>query len=208
MLEKVTTKPSFVDSSPLHKEAIKQGKQFFFDCQKYNVIDKYKSLTVEEVKKKLAETAFPYAVTLENWIGDLNFSSCIRNCNAFNAERIFYVGNRKFDRRAALGTHHYKKVEFIPTIDDFKKLKLQYRIIGIDNIPGAISLKGYRWFKNGRRDLPVMIVMGEESCGLTKDMQYFCEEIVEIPSFGSVRSINAATASGIIMHSIVSELTS
>lgn len=207
MLEKVKTTPNLSDTSPLHKEALNQGKEYFINCQNYNVIDAFKSLSVEEVKKKLNKTAFPYAVCIENWIGCLNFSSCIRNANAFNAREVFYVGNKRFDRRGSQGTHNYKDVKFLSTIEDFKRLKLKYRIIGIDNIPGAVSLKNYNWFPHSKRVLDPLVVFGEEGCGLTKEMQYLCEEMVSIEQYGSVRSLNAATASGIIMHSIVSQLT-
>jgi tRNA G18 (ribose-2'-O)-methylase SpoU len=206
MLEKIKTKPALSDSSPLHSEAIKQGKQFFIDAQKFNVIDAFKPLTVETIKSKLAETAFPFAVCMENWIGDLNFGSFIRNANAFNVKEIFYVGAKRFDRRGAQGTYHYKDVVFLPNIEDLKDLKRKYRFIGIDNIPGSVSLTNYSWFKNSRRDLPPLLIFGEEGCGLTTGMQYLCEEIVHIDMYGSVRSLNAATASGIIMHSVTSQI--
>ncbi len=206
MLEKVKTVPDLSDNSPLHKEAIKQGRQHFVDAQKFNVIDKFKPLSVETIKAKLAETAFPFAVCMENWLGDLNFGSLIRNANAFNAKEIFYVGTRRFDKRGAQGTYHYKDVKFLTSIDDLKDLKRRYRFIGIDNIPGAVSLNNYSWFPNSRRDLPPLLIFGEEGCGLTSDMQYLCEEIVQIEMYGSVRSLNAGTASGIIMYSITSQI--
>jgi tRNA G18 (ribose-2'-O)-methylase SpoU len=206
MLSKVMTQPVLSDSSPRHNEAIKQGRQFFIDAQKFNVIDAFKPLTVEAIRARLEETAFPFAVCMENWIGDLNFGSLIRNANAFNAREIFYVGAKRFDRRGAQGTYHYKDVQFLQSIEDLKSLKRQYRFIGIDNIPGSVSLTKYAWFRNSGRDLPPLLIIGEEGCGLTTGMQYLCEEIVHIDMFGSVRSLNAATASGIIMHSVVSQI--
>lgn len=206
MLEKIKTLPVLSDNSFLHKEAIKQGRQFFADSQQFNVIDDFKPLSVEEIRTKLNASAFPFAVCMENWIGDFNFGSCIRNANAFNAKEIFYVGARKFDRRGAQGTYHYKDVKFLPSIEDLKDLKRQYRFIGIDNVRGSKSIKNYSWFKNAGRDLPPLVIFGEEGCGLTPDMQYLCEEILHIDMYGSVRSLNAATASGIIMHSITSQI--
>lgn len=38
----------------------------------YNVVDKYKGMSVEAIKLDLDEKAFPYAVLIENWQGDFN----------------------------------------------------------------------------------------------------------------------------------------
>jgi tRNA G18 (ribose-2'-O)-methylase SpoU len=206
MLQKIKTNPDFSAISPPHKTALEQGKNYFTNCEKFNVIDEFKSFSIETIKEKLKETAFPFAICIENWLGELNFSSCIRNANAFNAKEIFYVGAKRFDRRGAQGTYHYKDVVFLPNIEDLKDLKRKYRFIGIDNIPGSVSLTNYSWFKNARRDLPPLLIFGEEGCGLTTGMQYLCEEIVHIDMYGSVRSLNAATASGIIMHSVTSQI--
>jgi len=48
-----------------------------------------------------------------------------------------------------------------------------------------------------------MLVFGEEGVGLTPAMQAFCKKIVYIPQYGSVRSLNCGTASGIVMHDFV-----
>jgi tRNA G18 (ribose-2'-O)-methylase SpoU len=74
-------------------------------------------------------------------------------------------------------------------------LKDRYRIVGIDNIPGkSISLRHHSWSDK------TLMVFGEEGVGLTPAMQDLCEVIVEIPMYGSVRSLNCGVASGIVMH--------
>ncbi len=122
----------------------------------------------------------------------------IRNANAFNAKEVFYLGNRKWDRRSSVGVYNYTNVQWIPTIEDFMKLQEKYTIVGIDNIPGrSIPLSQYRWSIN------TLMVFGEEGTGLSLPMQAFCRDIVEIEMFGSVRSLNCGVASGIMMHDYV-----
>jgi tRNA G18 (ribose-2'-O)-methylase SpoU len=46
----------------------------------------------------------------------------------------------------------------------------------------------------------IMIIVGEESCGLSTRILDYCHDngyIVQIPAMGSVRSLNVATAFGI-----------
>jgi tRNA G18 (ribose-2'-O)-methylase SpoU len=166
-----------------------------------NVTDAFKEKTEEEISASLQATAHPFAVCFEHWTGDFNMATGVRNANGFNAREVFYVGDKKWDRRAAVGVHNYTEVQWIPTIEEFKKLKDRYVIVGIDNVPGSVSLSSYQFVKD------TLFVFGEEGVGLTPTMQSFCKDIVEIPMYGSVRSLNCGVASGIIMHEFVSRMT-
>lgn len=167
-----------------------------------NVIDEFKGLSKEQIKNHLKNTSFPYAVLFENWIGDFNLSTGIRNANAFNASEIYYIGRKRFDKRGAVGTYNYKDVSFIESEDQLFKLKEKYTFIGIDNIPGSVSMKNFIWPKN------TLMIFGEEGKGLSKYVQTLCESIVYIEQFGSVRSINCGTASGITMVDFVNKFRS
>jgi rRNA methylases len=199
MRQKVRTQGDMSATSPAHQEALSKGDEHF-RAWTLNVADRFKSSSVEEIRQELKRTAFPFAVCFENWIGDFNMGTGIRNANAFNAKQVYYIGNKKWDRRSAVGTYNYTDVKFLETIDDLIKLKEQYVIVGIDNVPGSVPLSTYRWAPN------TLMVFGEEGTGLTPAMQSFCQDIVEIEMFGSVRSLNCGVASGIVMNSFVSQM--
>ena len=74
---------------------------------KRNVIDKYKSMTDDQIREDLSKNKNPIAVCMEHWNGDFNIATLIRNANAFNVEKVFYLGKKKIDRRGTVGTHHY-----------------------------------------------------------------------------------------------------
>jgi tRNA G18 (ribose-2'-O)-methylase SpoU len=198
MKQKIQTIPDISLNSEKHQTAIKTGKDFFYSR---NVIDKFKSKTTEEIKTELKSTSFPFAVCFENFIGDFNFATGIRNANAFNAREVFYLGNKRFDKRGTQGSHNYIDITFIPTIDDFLSLKSRYKIIGIDNISNSVPLNSHRWEEN------TLVVFGSEDIGLTPTMISYCDKIVHIKQFGSIRSINVGTASGIIMNSIATQFS-
>jgi tRNA G18 (ribose-2'-O)-methylase SpoU len=164
-----------------------------------NVIDEFKGMSTDQIKIKLKETSFPYSVLFENWIGDFNLSTGIRNANAFNASEIFYMGRKRFDKRGAVGTYNYKDVSFIENEEQLLSLKNRYTFIGIDNVPGSVSMKDFVWPKN------TLMIFGEEGKGLSKYTQELCDQIVYIEQFGSVRSINCGTASGITMVDFVNK---
>ncbi len=169
----------------------------YMELQKRNVRDEFKDVPTEEIRETLKKTAFPYAVAVEHWKGDFNLSTVLRNANAFNALEVFYVGGKKdWDRRGSVGTHHYTDITFVPTLEEFKKLAETYTIIGIDCIPGSVSINNVNWQPN------TLLVFGEEGTGLTPEMVAICSKIVHINQYGSVRSLNAGCASAIAMFSI------
>jgi len=189
MREKIRTKPEL---------AVKTETDY--RLWERNVAPHFKEKTDEEIKAELAATAHPFAVCFEHWQGDFNMGSGIRNANAFNAKEVFYLGDRKWDRRSAVGVYNYTNVQWLPTIEEFIKLQEKYVIVGIDNVPGSVSLSTYRWQPN------TLMVFGEEGVGLSKPMQAFCRDIVEIEMYGSVRSLNCGVASGILMHDYIRQL--
>jgi len=191
------TTPDLTSTSPAHIEAAKD-KNYLWEWNR-NVIDEFKSLTNDEIKAKLRETAFPYAVCIEHWLQDFNIATCIRNANAFNASEVFYLGEKKWHRTGSLGVQNYTPIKFLQSIDEFLKLKTKYTIVGVDNYSGAIPINNFEYPDNP------LFVFGGEGPGLTPGMQELCEHMIYIPQFGSVRSINAGTASGIIMNDFVTK---
>lgn len=198
MKQKIKTFPDLSINSLPHQEAIANGDDHYRMWQR-NVIDEFKSFSEEEIKLKLSQSAFPYAICCENFINDFNIATTFRNANAFNAKEIFYIGDKKFDRRGMQGVHNYMDITWIPTINDLISLKDKYSFVGVDNIQGAIPLDEYIWLPNS------LMIFGSESVGITEEMKKLCMDFVYIPQFGSVRSLNVATASGIIMNDFVTK---
>lgn len=164
-----------------------------------NVADHLKEKSEEEIRQILRETANPFAVCFEHWIGDFNMATGVRNANGFNAKEIYYIGERKWDRRGAVGVHNYTEIQWIPTVEDLALLRDRYTFVGIDNVPGSVPMADYEWPEN------TMMVFGEEGPGLTPAMQAWCKDIVHIEMFGSVRSFNCGSASAIAMYDFVSK---
>jgi len=193
MRQKIRTQGDLSATSPAHQEAKALGEEHYRRWSR-NVADKFKDLSEAEIKETLQKTGFPFAVCFEHWIGDFNMGTGIRNANAFNAKEVFYVGDKKWDRRSAVGVHNYTEVQWMSTLDEFKKLQERYVIVGLDNVPGSVPLSTYHWAPN------TLMVFGEEGTGLTPGMQSLCKDIVHIEMFGTVRSLNCGTASGIAMY--------
>ena len=168
---------------------------------KRNVVDKYKSMTDEMIREDLKKTTNPVAVCMEHWNGDFNISTLIRNANAFNIEKVYYLGKKKFDRRGTVGTHHYVDVQFIDGgVSDLVALKNKYTFVAVDNnISKTQKLSEFYWDK---LEKPPLVFFGEEGAGLTDHTLNLCDYRIEIAQYGSVRSLNVGTSSGLVLYEL------
>lgn len=167
-----------------------------------NVLDKYSGWTTDLIKEDIAKKKFPYAIGMSHIEGDFNLSSVIRSANFFGANEIFYIGgSRRWDRRGAVGVGHYSSVQHLKTIEELKALKDRYFFVGLENNVErkCHDMRTYIWHPNS------LILVGEEGSGLVPEILDLCDELVEICGFGSVRSLNAASAASIAMFDFISK---
>jgi tRNA G18 (ribose-2'-O)-methylase SpoU len=190
-----TTKPDLSPASMAHIESKILAEEKFRLWQR-NVVDKFKPLSEEDIKNKLQETAFPAAVLMSQIEGDFNIGCVIRAANNFNLSKVFYYGRKHYDKRSACGTYKYTDVVFLTSLEEVEQLKWQYTFVGLDNnIKKKICpIKDYVWSPNS------LVVLGEENSGIPEEVLDLCDDFVEIPTRGSVRSLNVASAASIAFY--------
>lgn len=166
-----------------------------------NVVDRYRYWTVEAIVADLDQRRHPLHVAIENWRHDLNIGTVVRNANAFNAAAVHIVGKRRWNRRGAMVTDRYQHIHHHVSVEDLVAwaMAADLPLIGIDNLPGAVALE--------RTPLPrrCVLAFGQEGPGLSEAMHAACTTVCSITTFGSTRSINAGVASGIAMHTWVTQ---
>jgi len=170
-----------------------------------NIADRYKhdrlvKWTTEMIKSDLQQKSFPFAVMMENFVGDFNLSSVLRSCNAMNGREMFYLGRKQYDRRGTVGTHHYTDLINVKTREELLKLKERYTFVALENsVAQAEAIYDFVWPENP------LIIIGEEGVGITPETLALCDKFVYIPQYGSVRSMNAAVAGSIAMNDFVAK---
>jgi tRNA G18 (ribose-2'-O)-methylase SpoU len=161
-----------------------------------NVVDRYRYWSVEAIVADLDARRHPFHVAVENWHHDLNIGTVVRNANAFGAAAVHIVGNRRWNRRGAMVTDRYQRIEHHPTTNDLVACAraADLAVIGVDNLPGSVPIETV--------DLPrrCVLVFGQEGPGLAAAARAAADLVCSITMFGSTRSINAGVASGIAMH--------
>jgi len=164
-----------------------------------NVVDRYRSWTVEASRAALDTRRHPLHVAIENWQHDLNIGSVVRTANAFNVAAVHVVGKRRWNRRGAMVTDRYLHVQHHPDVDDLVAWTGAegLPLLGVDNTAGSVPLE--------TAVLPraCVLVLGQEGPGLTEAARAACRDTLAIAQFGSTRSINAGAAAAIAMHAWV-----
>ncbi|WP_445262899.1 TrmH family RNA methyltransferase [Pseudokineococcus sp. 1T1Z-3] len=164
-----------------------------------NVVDRYRYWRVEAVRADLDASRAGVHVAVENWAHDLNIGSVARSANAVNAAGFHVVGNRRWNRRGAMVTdrylhvHHHADVAALVAWAEQQGLP----VLGVDNTAGSVPLETY--------DLPesVVLLLGQESRGLTDEALAACDAVLAIHQAGSTRSVNAGAAAAVALHAWV-----
>jgi tRNA G18 (ribose-2'-O)-methylase SpoU len=125
----------------------------------------------------------------------------VRTANAFAVHTVHIVGRRRWNRRGAMVTDRYQRLEHHDTtaaLLDFAAGS-GLTVIAVDNVPGAVPLE--------HTALPreCLMVFGQEGPGITDDTRTGAAKTVSIAQFGSTRSMNAAVAAGIAMHTWIAQ---
>lgn len=166
------------------------------DGDRRNVVDAYRYWTVEAIVDDLDARRHPLHIAIENWQHDLNIGSIVRTANAFNVAAVHIVGKRRWNRRGAMVTDRYVRVEHHPTVSDLAAWAAAagLPLLGIDNLPVAVPIE------TAALPASAVMVFGQEGPGLTDEALAACDQHLSIAQFGSTRSINAAAAAAIAMH--------
>ena len=161
-----------------------------------NVVDRYRYWHLDAIVADLDKTRHPLQIAIQNWEHDFNIGSMVRTANAFNVGGVHILGRRRWNRRGAMVTDRYLRVQHHASTADFADwLSAEsYQAIGVDNLPGAVPLE--------TSELPerACLVFGSEGPGLTDELVAVCERMVAITQYGSTRSINAGAAAAIAMY--------
>lgn len=161
-----------------------------------NVVDRYRYWRMEAIVADLDTRRHPFHVAIENWQHDLNIGSIVRTANAFTASAVHIVGKRRWNRRGAMVTDRYQRIEHHESVEALVAWArgAALPIVAVDNTPGSVPVDA--------SPLPerCILLFGQEGPGLTDAAIAAADAHVAIRQFGSTRSINAAAAAAIVMH--------
>ncbi len=167
-----------------------------------NLIDEFKGLTNEEVVERLDEKRSALEVAIYNVSHDFNAGTIVRNANNFNVSCVHIVGRRKYNRRGAMCTDKYLTVKYWSDVQEFlsDQRARGREMVAIENNVANKYAEKFGQIEDKKFVKNTTLIFGSESDGLPEEILDACDDIREISSYGSTRSVNVGVASGVAMY--------
>lgn len=162
-----------------------------------NLNDEYKGLPVEVIARILAGKRNLLEVAIENLEHDFNVGTIVRSANNFNVAKIHIIGKHKYNRRGAMCTEKYLEVLYWSDLGDFiaDQRERNRELVAIENHTERAKPLALKKFVQ-----ETTLLFGSEGSGLTNDAIQLADDVREIESFGTTRSVNVGVAAGIVMY--------
>lgn len=162
-----------------------------------NLQDEYKGMPNEAVFAALEEKRTGLEVAIENVEHDFNVGTIVRSANNFNVQRVHIIGRRKYNRRGAMCTDKYLEVVYWPDVESFyaNQRARNREVVAIENHDERVKPLSKKVFVQ-----ETTLLFGSEGNGLTEEALKLADDVREIESFGSTRSVNVGVAAGIAMY--------
>jgi tRNA G18 (ribose-2'-O)-methylase SpoU len=171
------------------------------DGDSRNVVDAYRYWTREAVIADIDRRRHPLHIAIENFGNDANIGAVVRTANAFAVDTVHIVGRRRWNRRGAMVTDRYQRLCHHDSTAELLAFAADagLTVVAVDNVSGAVRIE--------QTSLPrqCLLIFGQEGPGITDDAKSGAALTVSIAQFGSTRSINAAVAAGIAMHTWIAQ---
>lgn len=160
----------------------------------------------DEVKEKLKNIKRrPIYFILENIYDTYNIGGLFRLADALAIEKMYICGETEIPpnsriKKASIGT--YKVVPWVykkTAKEAIKELK-NARIIAVEQAKNSIS------YTKADYKLPLALVFGNETFGVTPETLKLVDQIVEIPMWGINKSLNVIVSAAIVSYSAISTI--
>jgi tRNA G18 (ribose-2'-O)-methylase SpoU len=145
-------------------------------------------------------------IVLDNVLDTYNVGAVFRLADAVAARKIYLCGYTETPpnpriRKASINTTELTEWEhFQNTEDAIKDLRLKIndlRIIAVEQSSESIP------YAQAEYKLPLALVIGNETHGVSKEVLSLCDQIVELPMFGINVSLNTMVSLAIVLYKII-----
>ncbi|HDP55598.1 MAG TPA: TrmH family RNA methyltransferase [Bacteroidetes bacterium] len=169
---------------------------------KHHIKLRNEELNRVSVKEFKVQEKIPATIVLDNVRSLNNIGSVFRTSDALNIEQIYLCGISATPphpeiHKTALGAEESVYWQyFTSTVEAINKLQAEgHRVFAIEQTLGCIDLRDFTPSLNER----VAFVFGNELKGVDQRVIDICNEVIEVPQFGTKHSFNISVTAGIVL---------
>lgn len=147
-------------------------------------------------------------IILDNVLDTYNIGSVFRLADAVAAKKVYLCGGSETPpnhriKKASINTTEWVDWEYFETTTKaIKSLKIKVKNIQIIGVEQAVTATPYDKFEY---KLPIALIVGHESDGVSPEVLKQCDGVVELPMFGVNKSLNVMVSLGIVLYHVLSD---
>jgi len=149
-------------------------------------------------------------IILDDVLDTYNIGSIFRLADAVAAKKIYLCAGSATPPnhrilKASVNTTGWVDWEYCETVKDaISKVKRQNSKVKIVAVEQSATSVAYDKFDY---QLPIALVVGNESVGMSKEVIDLCDGVVELPMYGVNVSLNVMVSLGIVMYEVLEKAT-
>jgi len=145
----------------------------------------------------------PFIVLLDGVTDVRNFGAIARTCECAGVDAIVIPSKGSVTVNADAMKTSAGALHVLPVCKE-KSITQAIKFLQESGVKVyAASEKAYENYTAVTYDGPVAIVMGAEDTGVSMDNLRMCDQMVKIPQFGTIGSLNVSVASSILVYEVV-----
>ncbi|MDD5227034.1 MAG: TrmH family RNA methyltransferase [Candidatus Omnitrophica bacterium] len=151
----------------------------------------------------------PIYIILDNVLDTYNIGSIFRLADAVGAQELIITGQSEVPpntriKKASINTTEWVKWQYVPTaVEAITKLKVKnpkLKVVAIEQSPQSVPYTEIKW------EYPAVLVVGNETHGVSKEALKMADEIAELPMFGVNISLNVMVSLAIVLYQAIEDL--
>lgn len=156
-------------------------------------------------------------IVLDNVLDTYNIGSIFRLADAVAAKKVYLCGQTETPpntriKKASINTTEWVEWEYAETavsaISNIKNQISNIQIIAIEQSEQALQVnKNSVQYDKFIYKLPICLIVGNETTGVSKEVLEICDGTVEIPMFGVNKSLNVIVSLGIVLYKVISDIS-
>ena len=168
-------------------------------------IDEYKTYSVEEILNAIPKGKLPLLLMLDGLEDPQNLGAILRTCDCIGVDGVIIGKNRSVQLNATVAKTSTGAIDTVKvasvtnlsrTIQELKEHG--FWVVGAD-MDKAVD------YRDIQVDVPLLLVIGSEGFGISSLVKKHCDYMAALPMIGSVTSLNASVATGIMLYEIYSK---
>ena len=173
-----------------------QGVIAFTSAVTYQKLDQIVPFLYEQGKN-------PLIVVLDGITDVRNFGAIARTCEVAGVDAIVIPARGSVSVNADAIKTSAGALHIIPVCreNSLKDAVVFLKNSGIKVV--AATEKAAKNYTEADLSVPVAILMGSEDEGVSPEILRTCDELVKVPQFGSIQSLNVSVAAGVMIYEVV-----